>query len=88
MDQISTTWSIENFRGTLELQDITGAPEPFIVSGDPVPGFPELTYLNELTISNWTADLDGAIIYCGTGQDQREAIFPLRVYRKSHITYS
>lgn len=84
--QIGTTWSIENYRGNAgaELVDITGGPEPFVVSGDPRPGLPEFTFFNELTISTWTADLDRAIIYCGTGQDQREATFPLRVYRKLH----
>ena len=85
-DQISTSWSIENFRGDVGLQDITSGPEPFIVTGDPIPSVPQFTFLNELTISNWTSDLDGAIVYCGTGQDRREASFILRVYRKSLLS--
>ena len=81
--QISTTWSIQDFRGSTGLVDLTGSPEPFIVSGPPNPLAPQFSLLNELTISNWTADLDGTTIFCGTGQDQREASFFLRVYRKS-----
>ena len=81
--QISTTWSIEDFRGSAGLTDITGSPEPFIVGGPPNPLAPQFSLSNELTVSNWTADLDGATIFCGTGQDQREGHFFLRVYRKS-----
>ena len=80
--QITTTWSIQNFRGSVGLTDLTASPEPFIVSGPPNPSAPQFSLLNELTVSNWTADLDGATIFCGTGQDQREASFFLRVYRK------
>ena len=81
--QISTTWSIQDFRGIIGLTDLTGSPEPFIVGGPPNPLAPQFSLLNELTVSNWTADLDGTIIFCGTGQDQREGHFFLRVYRKS-----
>ena len=85
MTQIGTTWSIQNYRGSTGLVDITGSPEPFVVSGGPNPLAPEFSLLNELTVSNWTADLDGTIIFCGTGTDQREASFLLRVYRKSSL---
>ena len=82
--QIGTTWSITNYRGSTGLGDLTSSPEPFIVSGPPNPSAPEISLLNELTVSNWTADLDGATIFCGTGQNQQEASFFLRVYRKSY----
>ena len=81
--QIITTWSIQNFRGSAGLTDITSSPEPFIAGGPPNPLAPQISLRNELTVSNWTADLDGATIFCGTGQDQREGHFFLRVYRKS-----
>ena len=81
--QISTTWSIQNYRGSVGLTDITGSPEPFIVGGPPNPLAPQFSLSNELTVSNWTADLDGTTIFCGTGQNQRQASFFLRVYRKS-----
>ena len=80
--QVSTTWSIQNYRGSTGVVDITGGPEPFVVSGDTIPADPRFTFLNMLTISTWIADLDQSIVYCGTGQDQRGATFPLRVYRK------
>ena len=82
-NQIGTTWSIANYRGSITLVDITGGPEPFDVGGPPNPLAPQVSLSNELTISNWTADLDGATIFCGTGIDQQEASFSLRVYRKS-----
>ena len=80
--QVTTTWSIQNYRGSTGLVDITSSPEPFSVDGDPNPLAPQASLLNELTVSNWIANLDGATIFCGTGQDQREASFLLRVYRK------
>ena len=87
MRQISTTWSIENYRGSTYLVDITSGPPPFVVSGDPLrPDNSNITFLNELTVSTWTADLDGATVSCGTGQDQREASFLFRVYRKLDIS--
>ena len=82
MTQIGTTWSITNYRGSTGIVDLTSSPEPFVVSGDLRPGSTERTFLNELTVSNWIADLDRAIVSCGTGQDPQEAIFPFRVYRK------
>jgi hypothetical protein len=90
INQITTTWSIQNYRGSTGLVDITSSPEPFIVSGPPNPLAPQFSLLNELTVSNWSSDLDGATIFCGTGQDQREASFFLRAYRKSkpHTDYN
>ena len=82
MNQVSTTWSIQNYRGSTGLVDITGGPEPFIVSGDTIPSDPTFTFLNMLMVSTWIADLDRAIVYCGIGQDQRGAVFPLKVYCK------
>ena len=82
--QITTTWSITNYRDSTGLSDLTSSPEPFIVGGPPNPLAPEFSLLNELTVSNWTADLDGATIFCGTGQNQQEASFFLRVYHKSY----
>ena len=57
------------------------APELFSFSGDPIPGF-NLTYQNSLTITNMTSDLDGVIIYCGTGKQSQQANFTLRIYGK------
>ena len=57
------------------------APELFSFSGDPIPGL-NFTYENSLTVTNLTSDLDGVIIYCGTGVQPRQANFTLRIYRK------
>ena len=82
--QVVTAWNIANFRG---VSAVTGlllntAPEIFEFGGDPIPASPQFTYLNRLTILQLTSELDGTIIYCGTGQDPEQASFILRIYRK------
>ena len=83
--QITTQWTLTNFGGDesdafiFTLNNV--APELFSFSGDPIPGF-NLTYQNSLTITNMTSDLDGVIIYCGTGKQFQQANFTLRIYRK------
>ena len=83
--QVTTEWTLTNFRGDDALftpNNIT-APELFSFNGDPIPGFKfKLTYQNSLTVTNLTSDLDGMIIYCGTGMQSRQANFTLRIYHK------
>ena len=59
--QISTTWSVGNFRGVEPPQVILEnfATELFSVGGDPDPNNPGLTYLNQLTVLNLTSDRIG-----------------------------
>ena len=78
--QITTQWNVGNFRGNGEnLVDIAQAPELFSVGGDPIPGT-NFLFDNELTILNWAAELDGVIVYCGTGLAPQQASFTLRIY--------
>ena len=81
--RVNTQWTLTNFGGDLDalftLNNI--APELFSFSGDPIPGF-NITYMNSLTVTNLTSDLDGVIIYCGTGLQSQQANFTLRIYRK------
>ena len=81
--QIGTQWSIENFRGNSALQIvIDAAPDLFEFGGDLRPGSNTDTFLNQVTVLNFTSDLDNAIVYCGTGIERRMANFTLRIYSK------
>ena len=80
--QISTQWSLGNFRGSDRLQTINNAaPELFEIDGDPQPGT-IFTFENYLTVLNLVSDLDRVIVYCGTGAWPQEASFTLRIYSK------
>jgi hypothetical protein len=80
--RITTQWTLTNFgRSDAFFTPNNVAPELFSFSGDPIPGF-DLTYQNSLTVTNLTNDLDGVIIYCGTGLQSQQANFTLRIYRK------
>ena len=89
-NQISTTWSVGNFRGVAGTQTIgvNFATELFSIGGDPDPNNPGLTYLNQLTILNLTSELDGVMVFCGTGATLEQALFLLRVYRKFNVRTS
>jgi hypothetical protein len=78
----STAWFVLNFRGSNLLHAINDDffPEVFSVEGDPRPTDPTRTFLNRLTLLNFTAELDGVTVYCGTGQNREQANFLLRVY--------
>ena len=81
--QITTQWSLENFRGSAGLQTINNAaPELFEITGDPIPGT-MFTFENRLTVSNLVRDLDNVTVFCGTGVTPQQANFVLRIYRKS-----
>ena len=82
--QITTRWSIENFRGVDSLRFVTDslAPELFLITGDTRPDDPTLSFQNYLTVLNLTSELDGVVIYCGSGRDPVQVNFTLRIYRK------
>ena len=69
--QIGTLWSIENFRNVPGLQALSDEsvqtiPE-VMIDGDLRPSGLS-TFRNRLTISVLSSQLDGIIIYCGTGE--------------------
>ena len=80
----TTTWFIQNFRSHSELILISSGvfPDLFSFGGDPVPTDPTRTYLNQLTFLNFTSELDGVTVFCGTGVNREQASFFLRVYSK------
>ena len=86
--QISTQWSIENLGGNSALQRVVDVLlDLFEVGGDLRPGSTTGTFLNQITVLNFTSDLDNTILYCGTGQERRQAKFTLRLYREFHHSY-
>ena len=82
--QITTLWTLTNFRGSTGLQTINNAaPELFQVTGDPIDIVGTMfTYRNCLTVLNLVRDLDRVIIFCGTGAMRQQADFVLRIYRE------
>ena len=80
--QIGTQWSIENFRNSPDLISLPSDNIPEItIDGDLRPSGLS-TFRNRLTISALTSQLDGVMILCGTGEQPRQANYPIRVYRK------
>ena len=79
--QAITRWGIENFRGVFTLQYIGGSFEPtlFLITGDVING---ININNRLTLLRLAPELDGVILYCGTGALPQQANFPIRIYRK------
>ncbi len=85
--QVGTAWSVRDFEGVAGSQ-ILGLPasvlmNEVIISGDPTNGtVPSATFQNELTFIEFTENLDGVTLFCGTGGNLDVGIFFLRVYRK------
>ena len=82
----TTAWFLQDFRSFSGLQAIAVGEltELFFFSGDVVPTDTNRTYRNELTFLNFTSELDGVTVFCGTVLVgfQRQANFTLRVYSK------
>ena len=79
--QITTQWNIESFRGSTGLQALPPDEDLFLLTGDELPSDPTFTAHNHLVLLNFTSELDGVTIYCGTGRLPRQANFKLRIYR-------
>ncbi len=77
-----TIWSILKENDDNEVADLIDNLNPdYSITGDPVPGEP-LTFRNNLTILNLTADFDRAVLFCGTTEVLDAGNFTLRIYRK------
>ena len=80
--QVTTFWTLVNFRGIAGLQTINNAAsELFEITGDPIPDT-MFTFSNRLTILNLVRDLDRVTVVCGTGAMPQQADFILRIYRE------
>ena len=80
-NQETTTWSVANFEGIITLRPLNPQYMLFSFGGDLIP-MTTLTFLNEITIVNWTSALDGVTLYCGTGSDLDQASVLLKLYSK------
>ena len=81
--QIDTFWSFANFRGVAGRQSLLSlsmsTQNLFLAEG---------LFLNEVTITNWTSEVDQVIAFCGTGGDPTQANVTLRIYSKFERRYS
>ena len=86
----TTAWFAQNFKSQSDLVLINSNngldfSDLFSFGGDPVPTDSTKTYLNKLTFVNFTSELDGVTVFCGTAVDREQANFFLRVYSKFAI---
>ena len=84
--QITTFWSVGNFKDVSKTRPIDVAGDLLILSGDPIPNF-NLTYLNKVTVSNFTSELDGVRLFCGTGSIPEQVDVVFRIYSKLKQEY-
>ncbi len=80
-----TIWSIlkeDDDNGVAGL--INNDNPDYSIIGDPVPG-ESLTFRTNLTLLSLTADLDFAVLFCGTSEDLVAGNFTLRIYRKLFV---
>lgn len=90
--QISTTWMLQKFWSTSGSEGILVIQSAFmgvfLIGGTPrPPGFDFLgkTYRNRIKVLNFTEDLDGAVLACGS-EEQGSGYFNLRVYSKLFVS--
>ena len=74
--QLDTFWNFANFRGVAGRQSLIslGSSQNLFVA--------EGLFLNELTVTSWTSEVDQVIVFCGTGGEPTQANVTLRIYRK------
>ena len=84
-EQVLTIWTIRGFRNNpnqilvleSEFSDV------LLIRGTPLPSIAIPTQRDQILITNFTEDFDGAVLGCGTGDVFEVAIFNFRVYSKS-----
>lgn len=82
-DQALTLWNLFNYSGVAAGQDLVSAYEgTVILSGVTTTTGVFDTFRNVATFTQFTEDLDGVTLACGTSTDLDDGHFFLRVYRK------
>ena len=87
--QVTSNWFVKDFRNISGHQFVTQvAPDLFYVDGDSniFADTPGAKFNNRLTVLNFTSELDGETLYCGTRTNPEEANFTLRVYCTLYTT--
>ena len=80
----TTSWFLQDFRSFSGLTAIAVGEftELLFFGGEVIPSDLTRTYRNELTFLNFTSELDGVTVFCGTAINRQQANFSLRVYSK------
>ena len=81
--QIASRWTVKDFRNVSGYEVVTQIASDLLqVDGDPdiFTNTPGAKFDNRLMILNFTSELDGEILYCGTEANPEEANFILRLY--------
>ncbi len=82
-NQRLTEWFILKVNDDNGVANLIDNSDPdYSITGDPVPN-DSLTFRTNLTILSLTADLDRAVLFCGTSKIRDAANFTLRISRKS-----
>lgn len=91
LSQISTRWMLQNFLSTSGSQGILVIQSAFVgvflIGGTRRPPGLDLlgkTYRNRIEVLNFTEDLDGAMLVCGS-EDESSGYFNLRAYSKLFV---
>ena len=74
--QIVTFWTVANFRGVTGTRPVNSLTNQdlFLVGGG--------SFFNQLTVTNWTSEVDRVTVFCGIGSDLEQANVVLRLYSK------
>ena len=74
--QIATFWSVANYRGVTGTQNVNSLSNQnvFLIGGG--------SFFNQLTITNWTFEVDRVTVFCGVGSNLEQVNVVLRLYRK------
>ena len=90
IDRQITQWSLEDTNAmpvvVRTIQSLATFDATFNLTGDERNDTTFPSFDNVLTLLNFTADLDGQTLFCGTGGALGEPLiadFPLRIYRES-----
>lgn len=75
--QIPTFWSVVNFQGVAGRQSLGTLRNQNLLLI-----LQRGSFLLQVNVTNWTSEVDGVIVFCGTGSEPRQANVTLRLYCK------
>ena len=75
--QIPTFWSVANFQGVAGRQPLGTLRDQNLLLI-----LRRESFFHQVIVTNWTSEVDGVIVLCGTGTEPTQANLTLRLYRK------
>ena len=81
-DEQATTWSIQQPADSTPRAISLQNDLNIVITGEPIPGFPDFTFNTNLTITVLTVELNNSILYCGTQGNLEAANFTILVLGK------